>query len=220
MTDWQRADPERVVLVKPPALGDCVNVYARMARLRNALLRSAEATASDLSCVIDGDLAGPVSIDGVMHAVSLIERGDADAVAAFGINNWGGIPAQFPFLGYSYYDPIAFREHSFQRELGDAQVRLRLAKLRRGDDPVAVKSAFGGMVLYQSHALHGLCYDEAADDCEHVGLHRALAARGARLVVDPSLLLLSGRQGHHQTDRRASAATAWIGSDALGDAVR
>jgi inositol phosphorylceramide mannosyltransferase catalytic subunit len=198
MADWQAAEPDVVVRVPAPNLKSCRSVYERMSKLRNALLERSEAQPSDLTCVLDGDLAGPISLDGIMHAVALLQGGQADAVAAFGINNWGGLPGMVPFLGYSYYDPIAFREHSFQRSLRDAQVRLRLARLRRGDAALPVKSAFAGLVLYKSAALRGLRYAERTDDCEHVSLHRALSARGARLVVDPALLLLSGRQGHHQ----------------------
>jgi hypothetical protein len=199
IADWQRAEPNRVVRVPAPEVSGSRSVYERMAKLRNALLARSEASPSDLTFVLDGDLAGPISLDGVMHAVALLQSGQADAVAAFGINNWGGLPGMVPFVGYSYYDPIAFREHSFQRTLRDAQVRLRLAGLRRGDAALPVKSAFAGLVLYKSAVLRGLRYCENTHDCEHVSLHRALSSRGARLVLDPALLLLSGRQGHHQT---------------------
>jgi hypothetical protein len=198
IADWQRAEPGRVVRVPAPELAGSRSVYERMARLRNALLASSEADPSDLTFVVDGDLAGPISLDGVMHAAALLQGEQVDAVAAFGINNWGGLPGMVSFVGYSYYDPIAFREHSFQRTLRDAQVRLRLAGLRRGDAALPVKSAFAGLVLYKSAVLHGLRYCERTHDCEHVSLHRALSTRGARLVLDPALLLLSGRQGHHE----------------------
>lgn len=204
IADWQSAEPARVVRVPAPELSGCRTVYGRMARLRNALLDASSGHESHLTFVLDGDLAGPISLDGVMHAVALIQSGEADATAAFGINNWGGLPGMLPFLGYSYYDPIAFREHSFQRTLNDAQVRLRLAGLRRGDAALPVKSAFAGLALYKSALLAGLSYSENTDDCEHVSLHRGLRARGARLVLDPALLLLSGRQGHHQAARSSA----------------
>jgi hypothetical protein len=82
--------------------------------------------------------------------------------------------------------------------LPDAAVRLRLANLRRGDEPLAINSAFAGLAIYQSESVRGLRYDPQLDDCEHVGFHRALARRRGRLVLNPSLLLLAGRQGHHR----------------------
>jgi hypothetical protein len=203
MSDWQDAQPQLVRNVAAPVLDPTLPVYARMARLRNALLTAAESERPhDLVAVMDGDLEGPVSLDGLMHSVSLLTtlRGPA-GVAAFGVNNWGGVPGLLPFLGYSYYDPIAFREHDWHRVVSDAQVRRRLGAQRRGDAPLPVNSAFAGLTIYRSEQLHGLRYDEASDDCEHVSLHRAFAQRGASLVVNPSLLLLSGRQGHHATRR-------------------
>ncbi len=199
IADWQRAHPELVSSVPAPKLASSRSSFSRLARLRNTLLEAAESESdAELVLVLDGDLAGPVSLDGMLHAVALSsELGGPDAVSAFGVNNWGGLPGLVPFLGYSYYDPIAFRERSFERTLTDAGVRRRLGGLRRGDAPIQVASAFAGLTLYRSEHLRGLRYDLASDDCEHVGLHRAFAARGSRLVLDPSLLLLAGRQGHH-----------------------
>jgi hypothetical protein len=154
--------------------------------------------------VLDGDLEGPVSADGLLHSVALLDEADGpNAVAAFGVNNWCGLPGLVPFLGYSYYDPIAFREREWGRVLSDAAVRRRLGNLRRGDTPLPVRSAFAGLALYHAEALRGLRYDELGTDCEHVSLHRAWTARGLKLVLNPSLLLLSGRQGHHREAARA-----------------
>ncbi len=201
MADWASARPGVVTSVKVPRLERGMASFARMARLRNALLEQAESLpASDFVAIVDGDLEGPVSEQGVLHALSLLsERRGADGAAALGVNNWIGLPVLLPFLGYGYYDPIAFREHSWERLSSDAAIRYRLAGLRRGDEPLAVKSAFAGLALYRAASIRGLRYDERTDDCEHVGFHRALAERGGRLVLDPSLMLLAGRQGHHRT---------------------
>jgi hypothetical protein len=197
--DWARARPGVVTSVPAPQLRAEVGGFRRMAQLRNALFDAAEAEACDLVAVLDGDLEGPFSLDGVLHTVDLLARTEGpDAAAAFGINNWAGLPLLLPFLGYGYYDPIAFRERDWRRAHSDAAIRARLLGLRRGDEPLPVKSAFAGLALYRAQAIRGLRYDEQLDDCEHVGLHRALAARGRRLVLNPSLMLLAGRQGHHR----------------------
>jgi len=206
--DWQRARPDLVETVPVPSSARGASSFRKLAKLRNALLEATEQRGdAELIFVLDGDLEGPVSSDGLLHAVALLsERGGPDAVSAFGVNNWGGFPGLFPFLGYSYYDPIAFRERSFERTLTDAMVRRRLGGLRRGDAPLQVSSAFAGLAIYRAEQLRGLRYDTATRDCEHVSLHRAFAAQGSRLVLDPSLLLLAGRQGHHRiATRRVSA---------------
>ena len=201
LADWARARPELVVNVPAPRLERGLSGFARMARLRNALCERLEAEPpTDLVAVMDGDLEGPISLDGLAHSVALLsEPRGPDAVAALGINNWVGLPLLMPFLGYGYYDPIAFREGAWERRSSDAAIRYRLAGLRRADAPIDVKSAFAGLALYRAEAAFGLRYDEATTDCEHVGFHRALAERGGRLVLNPSLMLLAGRQGHHQT---------------------
>ncbi len=203
IADFQRARPELVQNVPVPWRARTLRGFQKMARLRNALLDAAESSNADLTCMLDGDLEGPVSLEGLLHAVALLgEDGGPDAVSAFGVNNWGGFPGLFPFLGYSYYDPIAFRERGFERTLTDAAVRHRLGGLRRGDAPLRVASAFAGLTIYRAEQLLGLRYDATTRDCEHVSLHRAFAAQGSRLVLDPSLLLLAGRQGHHRIPTR------------------
>jgi hypothetical protein len=201
LADWARARPELVVNVRAPRLEPGLTGFGRMARLRNALLEALEAgPETDFVAVLDGDLEGPVSLEGLAHSVALLNEPDGpDGVAALGVNNWLGLPLQLPFLGYGYYDPLAFRENGWERRSSDAAVRCRLARLRRGDRPLPVQSAFAGLALYRQGRVRGLRYDEAARDCEHVGYHRALAERGGQLVLDPSLMLLAGRQGHHRT---------------------
>lgn len=203
IADWAKARPGVVHSVRVPQVERGSSGFARMARLRNALCDHAESLPqTDYVLVLDGDLEGPVSGDGLSHALAVLsESAGLDGVAALGVNNWVGLPLLMPFLGYGYYDPIAFREHSWERLTRDAAVRYRLAGVRRGDEPLPVKSAFAGLALYRAASIRGLRYDAAARDCEHVGFHRALAARGGRLVLDPSLMLLAGRQGHHQAKR-------------------
>jgi Glycosyltransferase sugar-binding region containing DXD motif len=201
IADWSRARPNVVMNVPAPRLDPRQSSFSRMARLRNALFERLDAEPmTDVVAVLDGDLEGPLSLDGVAHSVALLSepRGPA-GVAALGVNNWVGLPLLLPFLGYGYYDPLAFREGTWERRSSDAAIRCRLAGLRRGDEPIRVNSAFAGLALYRGDSVRGLRYDEATHDCEHVSLHRALAERGGQLVLNPSLMLLAGRQGHHRT---------------------
>jgi hypothetical protein len=201
IADWARARPGMVVSVPAPRLPAGLSAFERMARLRNALLERVDAEPpTDFVAVLDGDLEGPISLDGLAHSVALLAapRGP-DGVAAMGVNNWLGLPVLLPFVGYGYYDPLAFRETAWPRRESDAKIRYRLSGLRRGDEPLEVLSAFAGLALYRGASVRGLRYDETTRDCEHVSFHRALAERGGQLVLNPSLMLLAGRQGHHQT---------------------
>ena len=199
--DWARARPDVVESVPVPCSEPSVAGFARMARLRNALLERLDASApADFVAILDGDLEGPVSLEGLLHSIALLaEPNGPDGVTALGINNWVGLPMLMPFVGYGYYDPIAFREAVWERRSSDARIRYRLAGLCRGDEPLRVKSAFAGLALYRGQSIRGLRYDETTRDCEHVSFHRALFERGGKLVLDPSLMLLAGRQGHHRS---------------------
>ncbi|MFA9472604.1 MAG: glycosyltransferase, partial [Deltaproteobacteria bacterium] len=201
LRDWARESPELVRCVAPVTTSQ--RGVARIAALRNALIEAIEAEApTDFIAMVDGDLEGPISLDGVAHTVAVLE-GDSElsAVAAFGLNNWVGLDATLPFLGYSYYDPLAFRERRWERTASDAAIRWRLRDVRRGDPLIPVKSAFAGCAIYRPSAIRGLRYELDGKDCEHVGFHRALADRGGRLGINPAMLLLAGKQGHHQAFR-------------------
>jgi hypothetical protein len=198
LDEWRAEDP--AVLPSPHInpLPPCGRI-SRIALLRNALLEGIDwKTPPDYIVMLDGDLAGPVSRDGLLHSLALMsaDTGAPDVITAFGINNYTGVPVFHAFVGHTYYDPFAFREHSNHR-VPDYKIRLRLSGLRRGDPVIASLSGFGGMGIYRAELLKNVRYDESGEDCEHVTLHSNLRKLGARHVVNPSLLLLAGRQGHH-----------------------
>ena len=203
--EWRHDSPELVRCVPP--VETSARGVARIAALRNALLEAIEANPPiDFIAMIDGDLEGPISLDGVAHTLGVLEDDrELSAVAAFGVNNWVGVDVLMPFIGYSYYDPFAFREKRWERSESDPRIRWRLGGLRRGDPGLDVKSAFGGCAIYRSGAIRGLRYELDGEDCEHVGFHRALAERGGRMSVNPSLLLLAGKQGHHESSEPSNA---------------
>ncbi len=198
IADWIKSSPNSLHSVPTPCLNDCQNIFQRMARLRNGLLREIEFSSKDFDYVIfiDGDLQGSVSDIGLYHTMGILKDGP-DAVSAFGINNWGILPYQFPYIGYSYYDALAFRENSFKRAKKDAAIRWGLRHKKRGSKEFLVKSAFGGMCIYKHKAINSLRYPEDSSDCEHVLFHQLLAKRGHSIAVNPSFLLLAGKQGHH-----------------------
>ena len=197
---WCRESPTVFRWVAP--VNTPLRGVQRIALLRNTLLDAIEKDIrSDFVVMLDGDLEGPLSHDGVAHTVAqLVRDSSLSCVAAFGVNNWLGIDTCFPFVGYTYYDPFAFREADWERTDSDAAIRWRLGFQRRGDPLLEVRSAFAGCAIYRSSSIRGLRYDVSTIDCEHVGFHRALAERGGRLCINPAMLLLAGRQGHHENE--------------------
>ena len=89
------------------------------------------------------------------------------------------------------HKPLFFRKR-WRRELLARLIYDRQYLIPPETPPIPVDSAFGGLGLYRTEALRGLRYvaRDAAGGliCEHVGLHLAMRARGARLYIDPALL--------------------------------
>lgn len=73
-----------------------------------------------------------------------------------------------------------------------AAVYLRMLHIAPEHDWIEVHSAFGGLAVYRTDAVHGLRYagltPEGREVCEHVALHAALRERGGRIYINPRLL--------------------------------
>jgi len=73
-----------------------------------------------------------------------------------------------------------------------AAVYLRMVSIAPDHEWIEVDSAFGGLAVYDANAIAGLRYrgltPAGAEVCEHVALHAAMRARGARLFINPRLL--------------------------------
>jgi hypothetical protein len=63
--------------------------------------------------------------------------------------------------------------------------------------PLKVASTFGGLMLYRANAISGLRYTwhdhSMANECEHVGLHKAMVSRGAdQIYLCPAMIYVHG----------------------------
>lgn len=173
----------------------------RITRARNATLEALFATEEPLPLSLVLDLDGPNTALDPTDVLRAAQQSDVP---------WEG---RFANQADAYYDLYALRcsgwcesdvwqeIHAWRKPLLGARKR-RAALLSRliyerqflippDTAPIAVDSAFGGLGLYRTEALRGLHYD-ARDvagrlTCEHVNLHRAMRAAGARLYIDPAL---------------------------------
>jgi len=168
----------------------------RMAQFRNNYLEVVHDQYAhfDYMMVVDMDLKGPWSNDGLAHTVA---QGNWDAVAAFGLHSLPGtlgmVLAVYDALAYiakdgKYTDSAGFVVNYFKMNFYD------LFGKHKGDAMVPVKSAFSGLALYKIDSIKNCSY--AGGACEHIGLHKQMAQKGHdKLFINPSLLLLSGHQG-------------------------
>ena len=102
-----------------------------------------------------------------------------------------------------HYDQFAFRWFDWSKRLDSWFPAWRPPV---GAPPLQVKSAFGGMAVYRAGALLACDYIANDGDCEHVGLHRDIAAIGGQVYLNPSQRVIvswephddGGRDGHDQ----------------------
>ena len=113
---------------------------------------------------------------------------------------WRERAALAPMLGQRAADEISFFS--------------RMVHIAAGRAPIEVDSAFGGMALYRRDALlaaryHGLAAD-GAEVCEHVMLHQAMRAAGARIFINPAMInARSTRHGGRKKWFRSLRRRVW-----------
>lgn len=163
-----------------------------MARCRNRLMNMVVTRGFDYTILVDTDLDGGYSYDGLAHTFSL--------------PNWSfvganGIIYQKGENGYRrlYYDSWAFRRiNAISAHLDE---EINLLHFNRGEPLVAVDSCFGGIGVYKSEAyFSGIQYgfknslDEP--ECDHVTLNRQLKSAGHNCYLNPSLITMYTKSPH------------------------
>lgn len=165
----------------------CALRAQRMAYYRNQYHQCVARRYADYDHVIvlDTDLAGGFSYDGIAHTFG---QEDWDSVGSYGI--------VYKRLGLRpncaiHYDAWAFRADDEFRPLSSRLVNAM--HFRRGAPMVPVASCFGGLGVYRMEAFLAGRY--GGGDCEHVALHRQMREAGhARIFLNPSQITIYGRK--------------------------
>ena len=144
--------------------------------------------------VVDFDLTGPISYDGL--------------ATTFSFKNWDmmssyGVTTSLTSFNNDliYYDQLSFvrlGEHPKKTSLKTLIMNNILSELKRGDIPILVNSAFGGLSFYNINSLvkSGAQYDSKYN--EHVCLHLEMAKMGyGKLFLNPSFTVLHIPKFHH-----------------------
>lgn len=169
----------------------------RMSHLRNLCLKYIR-NDDDYVMVVDWDLKGNISLDGIANSITYLENNQFDVLSANGLSNVIGFNMYDNFIGYHYYDLLAVKTLDDYRPDGNIKNITYVANrdnYRRGDDPIQVKSAFGGACLYKAELLRKYKYSPEIDECEHVVIHEQMHNDGYKIGINPSFILLSGIQG-------------------------
>lgn len=168
LRDWQSRWPR--ILIKTATLNDKKWSMARssdrgtaMARYRNTChnIVLEQFSAADAVIVLDLDLSR-YSVNGILHTLSF--WGEFDVMASNGLRRDG--------TRYVQYDAWAFRKSSWDP--------MKFKDVKNGVYPlgsplISVRSAFGGLAVYQMNAYKAAEY--GGGDCEHVVFHRKLYAK-------------------------------------------
>lgn len=168
----------------------------RMAHLRNLCLKYIRPD-DDYVMIVDWDLSGPISIDGIADSTYYIHHHHYDVLCANGLLTFLGLNMHTVAGGWWYYDPFAVKFLNGKRAHEDKVKRFTDLVYMRGEEPVEVISGFGGAALYRAELFtqDKYSYDTTIDECEHVVIHEKMYKDQNKIGINPSLILLSGVQG-------------------------
>lgn len=158
--------------------------YKDMAYYRNHYLTYLRyETDSKYLIVLDTDIIGGYSWDGLAHSFSYIDS----SIGCIGSNsliyeNRESGPIRL------YYDALAFRRLNSTKPHNQSEINLLC--YNRGETLLEVQSAFGGLAIYNVEPIRkfNLNYDHS--DCDHVTLNKKLVELGYRNYMNPSMIVL------------------------------
>jgi len=153
----------------------------RMAMVRNLLrdnlLRNAND--SDIYIVIDAEIPGGFSYEGIANSFSY---------------QWDICTSNSLIYkdGHKYYyDSWAWRDLEHLAEHTDQEINPR--EYFRGDIPIEVTSAFGGLGIYKNIWYMNPLYRYNDTDCDHPTIHIPMWKDGAKIIMNPSQITLFNR---------------------------
>ncbi|NDB57184.1 hypothetical protein EB001_01850 [bacterium] len=179
-------------------LADCRNHYMNYIDSVNNV---------DYICVLDLDVYGGWSYEGIKHGIFTLENSDAHGcVSSYGILS---DPLNETTLEevekkyYLMYDSLAFRPLNVQSWHMFRLPAFNKINLNRGDDPLEVNSNFGGMAIYKINAIKNKRYDAEQSkggyvDPDHVILHSHIRKDGYKIILDPSMIVSYSHHRHSQ----------------------
>lgn len=146
----------------------------RMAICRNALRAEMQTVQSDYYMVIDGDVLGGYSYEGIANSFS------------YPFDVCGSNSLMYNKTTRHYYDSWAFRDLNHPHEHYDCEINPR--RYERGEPATRVLSCFGGLAIYANRIFHHKAqYNDT--DCDHVTLHKQFPDT-TNIIMNPSQICL------------------------------
>ena len=184
--------------------------YIRASKLADARNRYADKPYNtDYICVVDWDIKGGWWVDGFFHSIALLQYvPNAGCMSAYGVLGSPCGEKRLESCDPKYrlmYDSFAYRDINANTVYNIKDVhKYNHIKCNVGEEPMPVKSNFGGISVYKREAFEGLRYSvvhhkpyDGAVDCDHVVMNRQIIDRGYGVYMNPSFL--SSHSPHRYT---------------------
>lgn len=152
----------------------------------------------DMLCVLDIDLKGGWSYDGINHGIHTLYNDEKNAcVSSYGILTEKTNTATLEDIDpkeYLMYDSFVFRPIGVNSLHMLRTPSYNYITFNRADDPVKVWSNFGGMAIYKMNTIHNITYGAKEwktgyIDPDHVIFNRQLIKLDYNVILDPSMIV-------------------------------
>lgn len=147
----------------------------------------------DFLMVIDFDLVGGISINGLHYSMAKSSKWDGISINGLMFIPPLGIRART-------YDGMAFRHkwNKTQNSLIDRYILMNKLISKSKRNFIKVASSFNGLAIYHMDAVRNLYYSvpEKPYLCEHIGLHKSMYNNGySRFYISKKFIIYAGIQG-------------------------
>ncbi len=151
----------------------------------------------DYIIVLDPDLDGGWSYDGILHSLSYDGHSTWDCMSANGIAFRNINVTKHGKEVYDDYQRLFFDTWAY-RDFGDEKLQpsevLNLYQFDRGEEPVKVFSNFNGLAIYKDNFLK-YRYDAHENEDgtvtnEHSFIHKKMREDGCKIYLNPNLITL------------------------------
>lgn len=152
----------------------------------------------DLLCVVDIDIKGGWSYDGIYHGIYTLYSDDNNAcVSSYGVltekDNIKHLE-EIDKSKYLMYDSFAFRPVGIHSLHLLRTSSYNFIVFDRGEDPQKVWSNFGGMAFYKKNLIKDIKYDAKEwktgyVDPDHVIFNRQLCDLNYNIILDPNMIV-------------------------------